>query len=54
MAQTKEGKVISITDYAKMRGVSRQYIHKLIKKGKSLEGISLYFKAGATYVLILN
>lgn len=53
MAQVKEDKMISITDYAKMMGVSRQYVHKLIKKGKSLDGIATYFKAGATYVLIL-
>jgi hypothetical protein len=54
MAQTKEGKVVSVTDYAKMRGVSRQYIFKLIWKGKPLTGVSSYFKAGATYILILE
>lgn len=47
-------KMTSVTQYARSRGVSRQYILKLISKGKSLDGVLEYFKAGATYVLILN
>jgi hypothetical protein len=45
-------KLISVTEYAKIRAVSRQYILKCIKEGKQLPGISHYFKAGATYVLV--
>jgi len=47
-------KVTSVSEYAKSRGVSRQYILKLISKGRSLDGVIEYFKAGATYVLVLN
>jgi hypothetical protein len=44
---------MSVTEYAKMRSVSRQYILKCIKENKQLPGISHYFKAGATYVLVV-
>jgi len=48
-----KGQLMSVTEYAEMRGVSRQYILKCIKDGKQLSGVSHYFKAGATYVLVL-
>jgi hypothetical protein len=45
--------LISVTEYAAQRGVSRQYILKCIKDNKQLPGISHYFKTGATYVLVV-
>lgn len=42
---------ISVTQYAEIRGITRQAVLKQIKKGKSLPGIIKYEKIGATYVL---
>lgn len=50
----KKNELMSVTEYATMRGVSRQYILKCIKENKQLPGISHYFKAGATYVLVVS
>lgn len=47
-------KVVSISEYAKIRGVSRQYIWKLINKGKSLPGVESYYKVGETFVLVMS
>ena len=47
-------KTVSITEYAKIRGVSRQYIWKLINKGKSLPGVQSYYKVGETYILVMG
>ena len=47
------GQLMSVTEYATSRGVSRQYILKCIKDSKQLPGISHYFKTGATYVLVV-
>ena len=50
----KQEQLMSVTEYATMRGVSRQYILKCIKESKQLPGISHYFKTGATYVLVVS
>ena len=49
-----ENKTVSITEYAKIRGVSRQYVWKLINKGKSLPGVTSYYKVGETYILVMS
>jgi predicted DNA-binding protein YlxM (UPF0122 family) len=47
MSNTK----ISVTQYAKSRGISRQAVLKQIKKGKNLPTIIKYEMIGTTYIL---
>jgi len=42
---------ISVTQYSKDRGISRQAVLKQIKKGRSLPNITKVEKVGETYVL---
>ena len=53
----QQEKIISVSNYAKMRGVSRQRIQFMIKKGMPLEGVKVYYKTGegtSHYILILE
>jgi hypothetical protein len=50
-------KIISVTNYAKMIGVSRQRVQFLAQKGLPLPGVKLYYKTGGKtshYILILE
>lgn len=42
---------ISVTQYAKIRGITRQAVLKQIKFNRLLPGITKYEKIGETYVL---
>jgi len=42
---------LSVTQYAKIRGISRQAVLKQIKFGRSLPNVTLYEKIGETYLL---
>jgi len=50
--------VMSATQYAKIAGVSRQYIQRLLQKGKPLDGVKYYYKSGdgktSHYILIME
>jgi len=53
----QQEKIISLTNYAKMRGVSRQRIQFMIKRGMQLPGVAAYYKTGegtSHYILILE
>lgn len=45
---------ISITEYAKMRGISRQCAWKAIKKGHQSPGVKSVKKVGKVFVLNLE
>jgi len=50
-------KIVSVSIYAKMRGVSRQRIQFLIKNQLPLPGVKYYFKTGSGtshYVIVLG
>lgn len=47
-------KKLSVTEYSKIRGTSRQVILRAIKNNWNLEGILKVEKIGATYVLTFD
>ncbi len=51
-------KIISVTDYAKTQGVTRQAIIKRLKKNQPLPGVKLSYKSGdgktSHYILIME
>lgn len=42
---------LSVTQYAKARGITRQGVLKQIKHGRSLPNVTKYEKVGETYIL---
>jgi len=53
----KEGTVISVTNYAKLHGLTRQAIIKRLKNNKPLPGVKYCYKSGGKtshYILIME
>jgi hypothetical protein len=53
----KDGTVISVTNYAKLHGLTRQAIIKRLKNNKSLPGVKYCYKSGGKtshYILIME
>lgn len=51
------GKVISVTNYAKLHGLTRQAIIKRLKNNKTLPGVKYCYKSGGKtshYILIME
>jgi hypothetical protein len=42
---------LSVTQYARIRGITRQAVLKQIKHGRALPNVSHYEKIGETYLL---
>ncbi len=53
----KGGKVISVTNYAKLHGLTRQAIIKRLKNNKTLPGVKYCYKSGGKtshYILVME